>query len=175
MGNGFSRHTVHGARHSVGFRCIHEQSGCKRRAKSWEAHECNQQFGENESIRIGKSQILRNVGNARINTVSAMRPGFEKIIEKVPVPGYFESPETVSHIAENACGNDYADTWSSKRVYRLSKQQSPHCGTSDHEWEDLFELYTVVAGARLPITGIHTQVASKSKIHCLPATFHNSR
>ena len=30
----------------------------KRRTKSWEAHERNQQFGENESIDIGKSQTL---------------------------------------------------------------------------------------------------------------------
>jgi len=110
VGNGYSRHTVHGARLTAGFRFIHEQSGSKGRAKSWEAHERNQQFGENESIRIGKSQRPRKVGNARINKVSAMTPGFEQIIEKVPIPGYFESPGTVFHIAENACGDDYADT-----------------------------------------------------------------
>jgi hypothetical protein len=38
------------------------------RTKSWEAHERNQQFGENESIDIGKSQILRKEGNARITS-----------------------------------------------------------------------------------------------------------
>jgi hypothetical protein len=54
--------------------------GC---TKSWEAHERNQQFGENESIDIGKSQRLRQEGNARINKVVAMRPGLAKIIEKV--------------------------------------------------------------------------------------------
>jgi len=53
--------------------------------KSWEAHECHQQFGENESIDIGKSQRLRKEGNARINKVSAMRPGLAKIIEKVRI------------------------------------------------------------------------------------------
>jgi len=47
--------------------------------------------------------------------VSAMRPGLAKIIEKVRISGYFESPETDFHIAENACGIDYGDTWSSKR------------------------------------------------------------
>jgi len=57
--------------------------GVKGRTKSWEAHERNQQFGENESIDIGKSQRLRKEGNARINKVSAMRPGLAKIIEKV--------------------------------------------------------------------------------------------
>jgi hypothetical protein len=30
--------------------------GIKGRTKSWEAHECDQQFGENESMDIGKSQ-----------------------------------------------------------------------------------------------------------------------
>jgi len=57
-------------------------NGC---TKSWEAHERNQQFGENKSIGIGKSQRLRKEGNARINKVSAMRPGLAKIIEKVRI------------------------------------------------------------------------------------------
>jgi len=59
--------------------------GVKSRTKSWEAHERDQQFGENESIDIGKSQRLRKEGNARINKVSAMRPGLAKIIEKVRI------------------------------------------------------------------------------------------
>jgi len=57
--------------------------GVKGRNKSWEAHECDQQFGENKSIDIGKSQRPRREGNARINQVSAMKPGLAKIIEKV--------------------------------------------------------------------------------------------
>jgi len=57
--------------------------GVKGRAKSWEAHERDQQFGENESIDIWKSQRLRKEGNARINKVSAMKPGLAKIFEKV--------------------------------------------------------------------------------------------
>jgi len=57
----------------------------KGRTKSWEAHERDQQFGENGSIDIGKSQRLRKEGNARINMVSAMRPGLAKIIEKVHI------------------------------------------------------------------------------------------
>jgi len=48
--------------------------------KSCEAHERDHQFGENESIDIGKSQRLRKEGNARINKVSAMRSGLSKII-----------------------------------------------------------------------------------------------
>jgi hypothetical protein len=55
--------------------------GVKSPTKSWEANERNQQFGENESIDIGKSQRLRKEGNGRINKVSAMRPGLVKIIE----------------------------------------------------------------------------------------------
>ena len=41
--------------------------------KSWEAHERNHRFGENDSIDVGKTQRLRKQGNARINKVSAMR------------------------------------------------------------------------------------------------------
>jgi hypothetical protein len=91
--------------------------GVKGCTKSWEAHERNQQFGENESTDIGKSQRLRKVGNARINMVSAMRPGLAKIIEKVRISTYYESAETDLHIAENACCINYADTWMSKRVH----------------------------------------------------------
>jgi len=85
--------------------------------KSWEAHEHDQQFGENERRDIGKSQRLRKEGNARINKVSAMRPGLAKIIEKVHISTYFESAETDLHIADNACCIDYHDTWSSKRIH----------------------------------------------------------
>jgi len=59
--------------------------GLKGRTKSWEGHERDQQFGENESIDTGKSQRLRKECNARINKVSAMRPGLAKIIEKVRI------------------------------------------------------------------------------------------
>jgi len=62
----------------------------KGRTKSWEAHECDQQFGENESKHIGKSLRLRKQGNARINKVSTMRPGFAKIIEKVHISRHCE-------------------------------------------------------------------------------------
>jgi hypothetical protein len=53
--------------------------------KFWEALEGSQQFGENESIDIGKSQRLQNEAHDRINKVSAMRPGFPKIIGKVRI------------------------------------------------------------------------------------------
>jgi len=41
--------------------------GDKVRTKLWEAHESNQQFGENKSTAIGKSRRLRKEGDARIN------------------------------------------------------------------------------------------------------------
>jgi len=55
------------------------------RNKSWEAHECDHQFGENESIQIGKSQRLCKEGNATINKVSALRTGLAKIIENIRI------------------------------------------------------------------------------------------
>jgi len=59
--------------------------GVKGCTKSREAHEWDQQFGENDSIDIGKSQRLRKEGNARINKESAMKPDLAKIIEKVRI------------------------------------------------------------------------------------------
>jgi len=88
--------------------------GVKGRTKSLEAHEREQQCGESESIHIGKSQMMRNEGNARIDKVPAMQPCLEKIIENVRISRHFESAETDLHIAENACCIDYAYTLSSK-------------------------------------------------------------
>jgi hypothetical protein len=59
--------------------------GVKGSAKLCQAHVRNQQFGENDSIDVGKSQRLRKEGNTRINTVSALRQGLAKIIEKVHI------------------------------------------------------------------------------------------
>jgi len=148
--------------------------GVKGCTKSWEAHERDQEFGENERIDIGKSQRLRKEGNGRINKVSAMRPGLAKIIEKVRISWYFESPEAELYKAENACCINYANTWSPKRVYWLSDSQSPHCSTSDYVCEDKFELYSGVAWACLPLTGIHPRVSSEPKICWISATIHNS-
>ena len=63
----------------------------KGRTKSWEAHERDQQFRQNESTAIGNSQRLRKEANARINKVSAVRLGLAKIIETVRISTYFES------------------------------------------------------------------------------------
>jgi hypothetical protein len=59
--------------------------GVKGRTNSWQAHEGDQQFAENESTDIGQSQRHRKKGNGRINKVSAMRPGLAKIIGKVRI------------------------------------------------------------------------------------------
>jgi len=83
--------------------------GVKGHSNSWEAHERNQQFGENESTDSGKCQRLWKEENARINKVSAMRPGLAKIIETVHISRHFERHETDLHIAENACCFDYTD------------------------------------------------------------------
>ena len=90
--------------------------GVKGRTKSWEAHQRDQQYGENENTHIGKSQRLRREGNARINKVSAMKPGLAKIIVKVRISRYSENSETDHHIAANATCVDYIDIRSSKRV-----------------------------------------------------------
>jgi len=52
--------------------------GVKGRTRSWEAHEHDQQFGENESIHNGKNQMLRKDRNARINKVSAISPALAR-------------------------------------------------------------------------------------------------
>jgi hypothetical protein len=76
---------VHGARHTAGFGSFMTSLSVTGRTKSWEAHELDQQCGENVSIEIGKSQRLRKEGNGRINKVSAMRPDLAKIFEKVRI------------------------------------------------------------------------------------------
>jgi len=97
----------------LGLDAFRSSFGVKGSSKSLEAHERDQQSGENESTDIRKSQRLRKKGNARINQVSAMKPGLAKI-DKVRICRIFASTETVLCIAANACGIDYADTWSSK-------------------------------------------------------------
>ena len=118
--------------------------GVQGRTKSWEAHERDQQFGENESIDIGKSQRLPKEGNASINKVYAMRPGLAQIIEKVRISWSIESPETADHIAEHTCCIEFADTWSSKWVHWLSKSRSVNSSTSNYGCEHRVEFDTGV-------------------------------
>jgi hypothetical protein len=106
--------------------------------------------------------------------VLAMRPGLAKIIEKVRISWYNESPEADRHRARNDYCINYADSWSLKRVLWLSQIQSSHRGTSNCGCEATLELHSVVARVRLPIMGIHTRVVSNPKIQSIPATLHNS-
>jgi len=148
--------------------------GVTDHTKSWEAHEHNQQFGENTSIDIGKSQRLWKEGNARSHKASAMRPGLAKIIEKVHISTYFEIPDTDLNIAKNACCIDYADTWSSKWLLWLSESQSTYRGTTYYGCEGKVEFNTRIAWAGLPIARIHPPVAEESKIQWIMVTFHNT-
>jgi len=148
--------------------------GVKGRTNSWEAHEGDQLFGENESTGIGKSQWLWKEGNAGINKVLAMRPGLAKIIDKVHISRHCEWPETNIHKAENACVIDYADSWSSKRVNWLLKSQSTNCSTTCYGCENTVELDSGVASASQPISRIHPRVASTFKIQHIAATAHNT-
>jgi hypothetical protein len=88
--------------------------GVKCPTKSLVAHECDQQYGENERLDIATGQTLRKEGNARINKVAAKRPGLAKMIENVCISRHFEPPETKLHIAENADCIDYTHTGLSK-------------------------------------------------------------
>jgi hypothetical protein len=73
----------------------------KGSTRSGRAHECEQQFGANESIEIEKSQRLQKEGNGRIKKVSTLRPGLAKIIKTVLNSRYIESPKTNLYITEN--------------------------------------------------------------------------
>jgi hypothetical protein len=81
---------------------------------SWENHEHDQQFGENESTDVGQSRRMRKKANTRINKVLVMRQGSAMLIEKVCISRHFESPETDLYRAANAWCNNYADTGSLK-------------------------------------------------------------
>ena len=93
---------MHGTCHSAHLGVSISSFSVKGCNKSWEAHERNQQFGENESIDNGNSPRCRKDSNARIWKVLAMRVGFMKIIEKVHSSTNCEFPDTDTHIAVNA-------------------------------------------------------------------------
>jgi hypothetical protein len=71
-----------GARHTDWFRCIPEQSWCKKPHQVLGSPKARSALEVNGSIDNGKNQTLRKEGNARINQVSAMRSGLAMIIEK---------------------------------------------------------------------------------------------
>jgi hypothetical protein len=75
------------------------------------AGQCDEHFCNIEYTDIGKSQRLPTEGNARMNNVSAMRPGIANMIKKVCISRHFERPETDYHIAENSCCIHYVEIW----------------------------------------------------------------
>jgi hypothetical protein len=129
---------MHLAHHTAGLRCIHEQSQCKRQRQIMGIPWARSAIWREWKHRHRERQRLRKEGNAWINKVSDMRLALAKTIAKVCISWYFESPETDLHIAENACGIDYANTWSPKQALWLAKSQSLHCSTSDNGWETLW-------------------------------------
>jgi len=148
--------------------------GVKCQTKSWEAHERDQQFGQNENIDIGKGQRLRKEGNARFNTVLPKTPGLGKMIQKVRISTNFKSPETDSDRAGNASCVGCADTESSKWVHWLTKSQNADRSTTCYGWEDMMEFNIGVTWASLPITRIHLRVAQHSKMQWVLANLDNT-
>jgi len=142
--------------------------------KSWESHECYEQSGENESTDIGKSHRLRKEGNARISKVSAITPGFAKIIQNVCIWRHLSRHVTDRHIAETACCIDYADTWSLNRGWRLRNKQRTNHTMHYYGCENSVELDTGVVWVRLLITRLHLRVAQESTIQWLQATLLNT-
>jgi len=141
--------------------------------KSLGTHERVQQYGENKTMDIGKCQRLPNKSNARINKLSAMRPGLTKIIENVCMSTYCERPQTDLHKAENHCRIEYTDTCSLKWVHWLSKRHSPHLGTSHYRCGKQLEFDCGVVWESLTIMRIHPRVAPESKILWSKGTLHN--
>jgi len=142
--------------------------------KWWEAHECNQQFGEIKSTDIGKSQILSKEGNGRIIKVTAIWSGWAKTVEDVCISRDFERPETDLSIAATSwCIND-TYTCFSKQVHWLSRSQSWNQCTMFDGSETLAELNTGVEWARLPIMWIRPRVAHKCKMSESAGTLLNT-
>jgi len=158
----------------LGLGAFMSSPGVNGPTQSSEAYERDQQFGKNESTDNGKSQWLRTQGNARINKVLAMRPHLAKIIDKVLISRYVDSPEMLLNIAANAPCIDYTDSWPSKRVHWLSKSQSTNCSTANYGCGDTLEFETGVAWANQPIMWIHPWVAQESTIQWSLATLDNT-
>jgi len=138
--------------------------GVNGHAKSWEAHEQDQQFGEIESTVIGMSQRLRKEGNAGINKVMAMRPGLANLMEKVHNRRHFERPETDLYLADNACCIDYSDTRLSKRVHWLSQCKRSNRSTTFYGCENMVGFDIGVTWVSLLITRIHLRAAQQSNM-----------
>jgi len=148
--------------------------GVEGRTKTWEAHERDKKFGENQSIDIRNSQRLHKEWNARNNLVSTMRPSCGKLIEKVWISRCCESPETDLLITANGCCVDYTDAWSPNGVDWLSKRPCANHWNNNSGCEDTVEFDTVVTWASLPITRILPRVCQTSEIQWSLFALHNT-
>jgi len=132
-------HTIHAHVIQLALGALMSSLGVQGHSNSREAPERDQQFGETESIVIGKSHRQQKEDIGRINKVLAMRQGLAKIFEKVHNSRHFQRPENDLHIAESPCSNDYTDTCSSKGVHWLSKTQCTNRCTSYYGCENPVE------------------------------------
>jgi len=149
---------------SFGVRCL---------TKSWNAHDHDQRFRENQRTEIGNSQRLCKEANVTINKVSAMRLGVVKIIQTVGNSKTVHSTETDHIKAANACCINNADTVSSKQVHWLTNSLTTNHSTTYHGCNDRVQFDSSVAWGRLPIARIHLQVAPEDKTHYFLAHHHN--
>jgi len=140
--------------------------------KCLEAHEHNQQFGENACIDIGKSQRLRKEGNARINKVLTIRWDLAKLIEKLHIAKSYGYAVTGLHIEENDYWIDYTYTNLSERDHWLSTSQSMSWSAINYECESPVHFDTGVAWVYSPLISIHSQGAQESNTLSIPVTHH---
>jgi len=165
---------MHGSHHSACSKCIHEQSECERPhqvlASQWPRsgigdESQHRHWEELKTSKGGQYSTQQSVGHATWFSNDNWESKYFKILW---------SPQTDSHIAENACCIDCADTWLSKRVQWQSKSHSMNRSTTNYVYEDRVEFHTEVAGADAPFTTIHRRVARESRIPWLPASLHHT-
>jgi hypothetical protein len=106
--------------------------------------------------------------------MSAMRPGWAKIIEKLHIWTYRENAETDLYIADNAWGMDYTDTWLSKWIHWLLKCQSRNGCTTNYWCKEPVEFDTGYDWVDLLIMTIHPRVAEETKIRSTLTTVYTA-
>jgi hypothetical protein len=103
-----------------------------------------------------------------------MRPGFAKIIGKICISRWLNSPQSDLYTAENTCCINYAHSCTSKQVHSLSTAQSLHYRTTNYASDDTFKLDSGVGRVSLPIITIQLGLAPQWLMQWLPATLYNT-
>lgn len=147
--------------------------GVKHRTKCWEAQQRNQLFRENKCIEMWKSQWLWNVANARINKLSAMKPGLEQIMEKLCISRYVERPGTDLPVTTYGGCIDYSDTKWWQRALSLPEIHSENFSNTKDGSKVMVELDGEVDWLSVPNRRIYLRVAQVGKIHSLHPAPHN--